>query len=86
MRLRVDGVLKFAASSNDVPVGNISTHSLRSGGTTTMFHAGYGLLEVKEWGRWGSSCFHGYLWYDMHTMRGVGGSMETSTGLSSLLR
>ena len=46
-----------------------------------MFHAGYGLLEVKEWGRWKSSCFHGYLWYDMHTMRGVGENMAIATGL-----
>ena len=31
-------------------VESISTHSLRAGGATAMFHAGYGLLEVKEWG------------------------------------
>ena len=81
MRLRIAGILKFAALSNDVPVEGISTHSLRSGGTTTMFRAGYGLLEVKEWGRWKSSCFHGYLRYDMHAMRGVGKIMATEKGL-----
>ena len=66
------GVLKFAALSNGVPVETMSTHSLRAGGTATMLHAGYGLLEVKGWGRWESSRFHGYLWYDMQTMRHVG--------------
>ena len=59
----------------------MSTHSLRAGGATTMFHAGYGLLEVKEWGRWKSSCFHGYLWYDMQTMGHVGKKMAVATGL-----
>ena len=71
-RSRVAGVLKSAAISNGVPVGTMSTHSLRAGGETTMFHAGYSLLEVEEWGRWGYSCFHGYLRYDMQTMRHVG--------------
>ena len=46
-----------------------------------MFHAGYGLLGVKEWGRWKSSCFHGYLRYDMQTMRHVGKKVSVSTGL-----
>lgn len=81
MRLRGSRVLKFPALSNDVPVECISTHSLRAGGTTTMSHACYGLLEVEEWGRWKSSCCHGYLWYDMHTMRGVGKDMAVATGL-----
>ena len=81
IRSRVVGVLKFDALPNGVPVGTMSTHALRAGGTTTMFHAGYGLLEVKEWGRRKSSCFHGYLWYDMHTMRHVGKKMAAATGL-----
>ena len=81
IRSRVAGVLKLAAISNVVPVGTMSTHSLRDGGATSMFHAGYGLLEVKGWGRWGSSCIHGYLLYDMQTMRHVGKKMSVATGL-----
>ena len=38
-----------------------------------MLHAGYVLLEVKEWGRWESSCSRGYLRYDVRAMRGVVG-------------
>ena len=50
MRPVLYGVLKFDALSNNVPVESISTHSLRAGGTTAMFRACYGLLEVEEWG------------------------------------
>ena len=72
IRSRVVGVIKFAALPNGVHVETMITHSLRDGGATTMFHDVYGLIEVKEWGRWKSPCFHGYLWYDMQTMRNVG--------------
>ena len=75
------GVLKLAAIPNGVPVETMSTHSLRAGGATTMFHAGYDLLEVDVWGRWKSSCFHGYLRYDVQTMRHVGKKMAVDTGL-----
>ena len=81
IRSRPVGVLKLAALPNDIPVDTISTHALRPGGTTTMFHAGYGLLAVKEWGRWKSSCFHGCLRCDMQTMRHVGKRMAVATGL-----
>ena len=47
-----------------------------------MFHAGYGLLKVKEWGRWESPCFHGYLRYDKQTVRHVGKKMAFATGSS----
>ena len=75
------GVLKLDALSNGVPVDTVSTHSLRSGGTTTMFHSGYGLLEAKEWGRWKSSRFHVYLRYGMQTMMHVRKKMAVATGL-----
>ena len=80
IRSRLVGVLKFASLSNNMPVGTNSAHSLRSGGTTTIFHAGYCLLDVKERGRWKSSGPHGYLWYDIQTMRHVGKRMAVATG------
>ena len=65
-------VLKFEALPNGVSVEAMSTRSLRAGGAAIMFRSGFGLLEVKEWARWKSSCFHGYLRYDMQTMGHVG--------------
>ena len=78
---RLVGVLKLAALSNGVPVDTVSAHSLRSGGTTAIFHAGYGLLKAKERGRWQSPRFHGYLRYGMQTMRHVGEKMDVAAGL-----
>ena len=46
-----------------------------------MPHDGYGLLEVGELGRRESACFHGYLRYGSHAMRGYGKRMDVSTGL-----
>ena len=86
MRTRAVGVLKFGDLPNHVPVGRINTHSIRSRGETTMFRDGYGLLEVKERGRWESDFFHGYLRYGAHTMRGVGKRMGVSTGLFGLAK
>ena len=71
MRTRMGGVLKFDALPNHVRVGCISTHPIRDEGETTMSHDAYGLLEVKEWGRWGSACFRWYFRYDVHTVKGV---------------
>lgn len=76
----MSGVLNFDAASYDVPVEFSSKNPLRGGGTKTMFHAGYGLPEVKECGRWTPSCFYSYLRYDMHAMRGAGGDMAVATG------
>ena len=55
MRTRMVGVLEFDALPNHVPVECTSTYSIRDGGATTMFHAGYGLSEVKGRKRRGSS-------------------------------
>lgn len=49
-----------------------------------MFHDGYGLLAAKEWGSLGDSRFHGYLWYAMHTMGGVGWKWPHQKVYSSL--
>lgn len=81
IRSRLVGVLNFDALSKNAPVGTISAHSLRYGGTTTISHACYCLLEVKECGRWKSSWFHGYLRYDMPTMRHFGKRMAVATGI-----
>ena len=50
-------------------------------GITAMFHAGYGLLEAEAWGWRKSSRCHGYIRYDMQSMREVGGEIFGATGL-----
>ena len=63
-------------------LGRINEHALSARwGAAAMFRACYGLLVVKEMGRWKSSCLHGYLRYDVQTMRHFGGKMAVATGL-----
>ena len=72
IRPRLVVVLKSDARPNGVPLETMSARARRSGGTKTVFHAGFGLLEVEEWGRWKSSSFHEYLLYDMQSTRRAG--------------
>ena len=75
------GMLKLEALANGIPEGELIPHSFRSGGTTSMFHSGFGLFGVKEWGRLRPASFQGYLRYDIGAMRFDGAKMAIATGL-----
>ncbi|CAK0889362.1 unnamed protein product [Prorocentrum cordatum] len=59
-----------------------SSHSLRIGGATAMYHVTEDLSRVRRFGRWQSDAFHGYLWDSHEPMKGISGKM--ARGNSSL--
>ena len=57
IRNLVESLLKFDVLSNNIPMAEISTHSLRSGGATNLFHFGVDMGTIQKWGGWNSQCF-----------------------------
>ena len=39
-------------------------HSLRAGCATTLYAAGADPVDIQRWGRWQSSIYMRYIWYD----------------------
>ncbi len=67
-RTRIQNWLRTAATAVGLPPGRVGTHSLRIGGATALYNAGWELGAIQRFGRWASGSFHGYLW-DSHSMQ-----------------
>ena len=74
-REHIQRLLRLAAHACSVAPENISSHSLRSGGATAMFHVRRDLEVVKRYGRWVSDAFHAYLWESASQTRGLAAKM-----------
>ena len=57
LRNRLSAILRLAGSAIGVPASRVGNHSLRSGGATAMWRAGYDIEVIKRWGRWKSASF-----------------------------
>lgn len=74
-RDKVEAKLRQAAQQLHVPAAMVSTHSLRAGGATAMWAAGYSVEEIQRRGRWASQCFRIYIWEGRERAEGVGSRM-----------
>ncbi len=80
-RATLEGWLKAAAHATGVPVERINTHSLRVGGATALYNAGWELQAIQRFGRWsGGLAFHGYLWETAELSRGAAAAMTRHSG------
>ncbi len=77
-RETLEGWLRAAAAANGLPVDRVGTHSLRVGGATALYNAGWELAAVQRFGRWASGAFHGYLWDSREGSRGIAAAMTTA--------
>ncbi|KAL3667664.1 hypothetical protein V7S43_007217 [Phytophthora oleae] len=57
----MSSLIKSAAESSDEDPRRYGTHSLRSGGVTARFAAGADSNTVKQFGRWNSNAYEGYI-------------------------
>ena len=80
LRNRLCALLRMAGTAMGIPASRIGNHSLRSGGATAMWRAGYDVEVIKRWGRWRSASFQGYLWDDHRTLATIGLGMLTTRG------
>ena len=69
--------LRRAASEteSDYDPMNYSSHSLRSGGATAMYHADIPIEDIQRRGRWKSDCWRIYIFGDRNRARGLVGKM-----------
>mmetsp|Transcript_1899 Transcript_1899/g.2509 ORF Transcript_1899/g.2509 Transcript_1899/m.2509 type:complete len:348 (-) Transcript_1899:869-1912(-) len=87
----VTGALREAASELGVPLRAISVHSLRSGGASALWDAGFTAEEIKRKGRWSSDCWKMYVWNgkrrrDDAADRMLGSSVSVSASLAYFKR
>ena len=71
-RDKVEEKLRQAAQQLNVPAAMVYTHSLRAGGATAMWAAGYSVEEIQRRGRWASQCFRIYIWEGRERAEGAG--------------
>ena len=74
-RGKVEEKLRQAAQQLKVPAAMVPTHSLRAGGATAMWAAGYSVEEIQRRGRWASQCFRICIWEGRERAEGVGSRM-----------
>jgi hypothetical protein len=65
---------KFLGFSPD----DYSSHSLRSGGATAMYHADIPIEDIQRRGRWKSDCWRIYIFGDRNRARGLMQKMTAS--------
>ena len=80
LRNRLSAVLRMAGTAMGIPASRIGNHSLRSGGATAMWRAGYDVEVIKRWGSWKSASSQGYLWDDHRVLATIGHGMLTTKG------
>ena len=84
-RCKLTHIMKWAATSNNIPSDVVSTHSLRAGGATALFAAGVDSITIQRFGRWRSLIFHEYIWNGYSGFLHLGKGMATTTGLTKFL-
>ena len=82
----VTRLVKWAVSEHNLPSGNFSIHSLRSGGATCLYHSGVNLEYIRRFGRWRSSTFSIYLHFDDKVLRKLPTRLMESECLMSQLK
>ena len=60
-RDKVSKVLKEAAMRKGLDEDDVDVISLRAGGASAMYHAGFSVEEIQRRGRWASGCWKGYV-------------------------
>ena len=80
LRTDIQMWLRCAAGADGIPADRIGTHSLRVGGATALFNAGYDLTMIQRFGRWSSAAFHGYLWDTFGATKGAATAMTRTYG------
>ena len=75
LRGRITSLFRMAGSACNIDGSRMGTHSMRSGGASAMFAAGYETEVIKRWGRWLSGTFQRYLWRDQLIMSTIGRGM-----------
>ena len=78
-RDRVVEALRPAAAACGVPPESLSVISLRAGGASAMWDAGFGVDEIKRRGRWASECWRIYTWEGRERARSVAARMLGSS-------
>ena len=86
LREKLTAALRLAGMECNVEGSRLGTHSVRSGGASAMFTAGYEVEVIKRWGRWVSSNFQSYIWKGRYFMSSVGRGMLANLPLQSLER
>ena len=79
-RNRLCATFRMAGSAVGIPASRIGNHSLRSGGATAMWRAGYDIEVIKRWGRWKAASPQGYLWDDHRVLATIGQGMLLTKG------
>jgi hypothetical protein len=74
----VEKMLKDAAVRLRFSPAGFTLHSLRSGGATAMWHAGYEAFAIQSRGRWRSDAFKTYIWDGRERARDVATRMWAS--------
>ena len=57
---RIRKISKFTAATFELPEELFARHSLRSGGSTSLFVSGVSLEDIRRFGMWKSVTFHEY--------------------------
>ena len=86
LRTRLAATLRLAGVECNVDGSRLGAHSMRSGGASAMFTAGYEVEVIKRRGRWSSNNFQSYIWKDHYVMSSIGRGMMMSLPLQSLER
>ena len=86
LRLRLEGKMKAVAAANGVNPQIIGTHSLRAGGATALYIRGISIILIQRFGRWKSSSFLRYLWYDIVALESLSKSLALPAGMMEQLR
>jgi hypothetical protein len=74
----VAAFLREAADAFGLPKAAVAVISLRSGGASAMWDAGYSAEEVKRRGRWASDCYQIYIWEGHDRSKDVASRMLSS--------
>jgi integrase len=77
-RTRIQNWLRVAAAAVGLPAHRVGTHSLRIGGATALYNAGWELGAIQRFGRWASNSFHGYLWDSHSLQKGAAKAMSSN--------
>ena len=80
LRNRLCATLRLVGVAIGIPASRIGNHSLRSGGVTAMWRAGYDIETIKRWGRWKSASPQGYLRDGRRIMASIGRGMVLTRG------
>ena len=70
--------LRAAATKCSYDCRDYSSHSLRAGGATAMYHADIPIEDIQRRGRWKSDCWRIYIFGDRNRARGLLDAMTAS--------